>query len=83
MLIIISCRFCQLLLLLCKKLDKKRIVNSVKEADIKNRTFYFFHDMFNIKNIDPNEIKIDEAMPKYFYLLHWIRDGQKPQLRNN
>ena len=52
-------------------------MNSVKEADIKNRTFYFFDDMINTKNIDPNEIKIDDAIPKYFYLLHWIRDGQK------
>ena len=31
-----------------------------KDLDIKNCTFYFFNDMINIKNLDPNKIKIDE-----------------------
>ena len=31
-----------------------------KFKDIKNRTYYFFDDMTNIKNLDPNKIKIDE-----------------------
>ena len=31
-----------------------------KFKDIKNRTYYFFYDMTNIKNLDPNKIKIDE-----------------------
>ena len=35
-------------------------MNSVRETDIKNRTYYFFNDMINIKNLDPNKIKIDE-----------------------
>ena len=43
--------------------------------DIKNRTFYFFDDIINIKNFDPNDIKIDEkSYKKYFYLLYWILD---------
>ena len=32
----------------------------VKEIDIKNRTYYFFNDMINIKNFDPNNIKLGE-----------------------
>ena len=28
--------------------------------DIKNLTYYFFNDIINIKNIDPNNIKIDK-----------------------
>ena len=28
--------------------------NEVKDIDIKNRTYYFFNDMINIKNFDPN-----------------------------
>ena len=32
--------------------------NSVREIDIKNRTYYFFNDISNIKNLDPNNIKI-------------------------
>ena len=34
--------------------------NKVKDIDIKNHTCYFFDDIINIKNIDPNNIKIDE-----------------------
>ena len=31
----------------------------IKDIDIKNHTYYFFDDIINIKNFDPNEIKID------------------------
>ena len=34
--------------------------NKLKELDIKNRTYYFWGDMINTKNLDPNKIKIDE-----------------------
>ena len=34
--------------------------NKVKELDIKNQRYYFFYDIINIKNFDPNNIKIDE-----------------------
>ena len=34
--------------------------NKVKDVDIKNRTYYFFNDMINIKNFDLNNIKLDE-----------------------
>ena len=30
------------------------------DIDIKNRTYYFFNDMINIKIFYPNNIKIDE-----------------------
>ena len=32
----------------------------VKQIDIKNRTYYFYNDMINIKNFDPNLLKIDK-----------------------
>ena len=38
--------------------------NDLKEINIKNRTFYFFDDLINIKNLDPNKIKIDEKSNK-------------------
>ena len=34
--------------------------NKVKDIDMKNRTYYFFNDTINIKNFDPDNIKIDE-----------------------
>ena len=43
-------------------------MNSVKEINIKNCTYYFFDDMINIKNLDPNKIKIDEKSNKNFVL---------------
>ena len=42
-----------------------------EHIDIKNHTFYFFEDMINIKNLDPNKIRIDKK--SYSYLLHCIR----------
>ena len=34
--------------------------NKVKDIDIKNRIYYFFNDIINIKNVDSENIKIDE-----------------------
>ena len=38
--------------------------NKVKDIDIKNHTYYFFNDIINIENVDPNNIKIDEKSCK-------------------
>ena len=38
--------------------------NKVKDVDIKNRTYYFFNDMINIKSFDLNNIKLDEESYK-------------------
>ena len=35
-------------------------MGSIKEINIKNRTYYFFEDMINIKNFDPNLRRIDK-----------------------
>ena len=32
-------------------------MNSIIEIDIKSHTYYFFDDMINLKNLDPNNIK--------------------------
>ena len=37
---------------------------SVKDISIKNRTYYFFNDIFSIKDFDPNNIKIDKKSYK-------------------
>ena len=34
--------------------------NKVIDIDIKNRTNYFFNDINNIKNLDLNNIRVDE-----------------------
>ena len=58
--------------------------NKDKGIDIKNRTYYFFNDIINIKNFDPNNIKIDEKSYKNnSYLLHWICDDQRFEVCKN
>ena len=43
----------------------------VKDIDIKNRTYYFFDNLINIKNFDSNNIKIDEKLYKNI-LIYYI-----------
>ena len=45
--------------------------NKFKDIDIKNHLYYFFNDIMNIKNIDPNKIKIDEV-PYKISLINYI-----------
>ena len=42
------------------------MVNKVKDIEIKNRTYYFCDDI-NIKNFDPNNIKIYEKLYKNIF----------------
>ena len=35
---------------------------SVKDINIKNRTYYFLNYIIDIENFDPNSIKIDEKL---------------------
>ena len=33
---------------------------TTKQIDIKNRTYYFYNDLINIKNFDPGILKLDK-----------------------
>ena len=48
--------------------------SKVKDKDTKNRTYYFFDDIVNIKNFNPNNIKIDEKSYKniLIYLIGYV-----------
>ena len=50
--------------------------NKVKYIDTKNRTYYFFNDIINIKTFNPNNIKIGEKSYKNI-LIYWICDDQR------
>ena len=39
-------------------------MGSIKEINIKNRTYCFFNDMINIRNFDSDRIKIDKKSYK-------------------
>ena len=38
---------------------------------MKNRTYYFFNEIINIKNVDPNNVKIDKKTYKNI-LIYYI-----------
>ena len=39
-------------------------MGTIKQIDIKNRTFQFYNDMINIKNFDARLLKIDKKTYK-------------------
>ena len=49
-------------------------MGNIKQISIKNRTYYFFNDVVNIKNFDSSLIKIDKKSYKNIdiYNIHWI-----------
>ena len=49
-------------------------MEKIKETNIKNRAYYFFDDMINITNIDPNLLKIDKKSYKnvVIYYIEYI-----------
>ena len=44
--------------------------NKFKDTDIKNRTYYFLDVIINIKNTDPNKIKIDEKLYESIFVYY-------------
>ena len=42
----------------------KQQLGDVKQINIKNRTYYFYNDMINIKDFEPNLLKIDKKSYK-------------------
>ena len=47
----------------------------IKQMSIKNRTYYFYDDMINIKEIDPNLLKLDKkSFRKYAEVWSAIKD---------
>ena len=42
--------------------------NVVKDINIKNHIYYFFDDVINMKDFNPNNIKIDEKSYKNFLI---------------
>ena len=40
-------------------------MGSIKEISIRDRTYYFFDDMFNIRNFDSSLLKVDKKSYKH------------------
>ena len=60
--------------------------NKIKDIDIKNRRCYFFNDIINIKNFDPNKVKTDTNWHKntliYYIGYVTIQDSKYVQINN-
>ena len=63
---------------------------TTKQIDIKNRTYYFYNDLINIKKFDPNMLKLDKkAMVNHsVYYIGYVTKKQnmvlcKPYLLND
>ena len=58
--------------------------NEIKDVDIKSHTCYFFNDVVNTKNFDPNKnLEMNIVAKKHSYLLHWICDDQRFEIHKN
>ena len=41
--------------------------NTLKDMDIKSHAYYFFDNIINVTNFDPNKIKIDEKSKIFLF----------------
>ena len=60
--------------------------NKIKYTSILSHTYYFFDDIINIKNVDPNNIEIDEksqkSIPIYYIGYITIKDSKYIKINN-
>ena len=47
-------------------------MGKVKQTEIKNRTYYFYNDMMNLKYFDLNLLKIDKKHYKGINIYYYI-----------
>ena len=45
-------------------------MGNIKETNIKNQTYYFFNDMINITNFDPNLLKVNKNPYENIYIYY-------------
>ena len=55
----------------------------IKQLDIKNRTYYFYNDLINIKDFDPRLLKVDKktSMGIDIYYMGYVT--KKPKYKIN
>ena len=60
--------------------------NKIKYTSILNHRYYFFDDIINIKNVDPNNTEIDEksqkSIPIYYIGYITIKDSKYIKINN-
>ena len=60
--------------------------DKIEDIDIKSSTYYFFNGIINIKNFDPNKMKINEKLNKniliYYIGYRTIKDSKYVKLNS-
>ena len=58
--------------------DQAKIINNIykmgtiKQIDIKNRTYYFYSDIIELENFDSSLLKIDKNYIGHWYFQYWV-----------
>ena len=47
-------------------------MTTTKRMNMKNRTYYFYNDLINIKDFDAKLLKLDKNISGSWYLLLWL-----------
>ena len=48
-------------------------MTTTRQMNIKNRTYYIYNDLINIKDFDPELLKLDKKnISQSWHLLHWL-----------
>ena len=48
------------------------MIDKVKDINIKDQTYYFFNDIFDIENMDPNYIKVGHSLSQKICIISFI-----------
>ena len=54
---------------------------TTKQLNIKNRTYYFYDDLINIKNFNPKLLKLDKKIDISLYYIGYVT--KKPKYNIN
>ena len=58
-------------------------MRTTKQMNIKNRTYYFYNDLINIKNVDPKLLKLDKKSSKNITIYYIGYITKKPEYKIN
>ena len=52
-------------------------MGTIKQINIKNRTYYFYNGIIDLENFDARLLKIDKKIYRHWYSQYWIYHKEK------
>ena len=52
-------------------------MGTIKQINIKNRTYYFYNGIIDLENFDARLLKIDKKSYRHWYSQYWIYHKEK------